>query len=286
MTKLLLPILLFIFSCFCNISKTNTTIWASNEAMAAVIEHGTESFVEYAASQGKNQAEAVRFAQTAVWAVESVATGAAIVGIAKLVQNKATIADKIKTLKASVSSIATRAFQRTQSSKVRVDTTSLESIAKAVELSTPSRFLDVRQIKLKDLNLTREFTSDTFTRRVKWQCTVGTKQTYEVIQRGDIDWSRIRTNPRGGEKYLGKTNLEAAKVGFAPELSDGSLVQLHHIGQKSTGPIVEVSAASHTSVLHRQFGTNVQHPDLPVDRSSFRLERNQYWIDRAVEMKK
>jgi hypothetical protein len=95
----------------------------------------TSCFREYAASQGRNQEEAVRFAQTAVWAVESVATGAAIVGIAKLVQNKATIADKIKTLKANVSSIATRAFQRTQSSKVRVDTTSLTGILDVINKS-------------------------------------------------------------------------------------------------------------------------------------------------------
>jgi hypothetical protein len=115
------------------LAATTGMIWASNEAMAAVIEHGTESFVEYAASQGRNQEEAVRFAQTTVWAVESVATGAAVVGIAKLVQNKTTVADKIKTLKANVSSVATRAFQRTQSSKVRVDTTSLESIARTIE---------------------------------------------------------------------------------------------------------------------------------------------------------
>jgi hypothetical protein len=146
--RFLCSLLFLITSCFCNISKTDTTIWASNEAMAAVIEHGTESFVEYAASQGKNQAEAIRFAQTAVWAVESVATGAAIVGIAKLVQNKVTIADKIKTLKANVSSIATRAFQRTQSSKVRVDTTSLESIARAIEQSPRVQLLAA--IKVND----------------------------------------------------------------------------------------------------------------------------------------
>jgi hypothetical protein len=103
-----------------------------------------------------------------------------------------------------------------------------------------------------------------------------------VIQRGDIDWSRIRT---GGElKFRGKTNLEAAKAGIAPELADGTAVQLHHIGQKSTGPIVEVSSSSHKIQLHGQFGYKKQNPDLPVDRNMFRLERPKYWKDRAIEV--
>jgi hypothetical protein len=53
-------------------------IWASNEALATVIENGTESLVEYAASQGTTPAEAEKFARTAVWAVESVMTDAAM----------------------------------------------------------------------------------------------------------------------------------------------------------------------------------------------------------------
>jgi hypothetical protein len=114
------------------LAATGGMIWASNEAMAAVIENGTEALVEYAASQGQTQAEAERFARTAVWAVESVATGAAILGITKLLQNKATVASKVSTLKADVVSIAKRTFERTQRAPQRIDTTSLESIARTV----------------------------------------------------------------------------------------------------------------------------------------------------------
>jgi hypothetical protein len=117
------------------LAATGGMIWASNTAMAAVIEHGTESLVEYAASQGRTQTEAERFARTAVWAVETLITGVVMVGIAKLIKNSGAIKTKIHSLKINVAQIAKNAFQRRQASQVKIDTTSLEGIAKAVEQS-------------------------------------------------------------------------------------------------------------------------------------------------------
>jgi hypothetical protein len=124
--------------------------------------------------------------------------------------------------------------------------------------------------------------AETFDKRVKWNCTTGTKQTYKVIQAKDVDWNKVRT--KGPIELRGKTNLEAAKAGYAPELANGSVMNLHHLGQKATGPLVELPPSLHTSDLHKKFGYKSKNPKFPVDRSKFDLERPKYWKDRAMEV--
>jgi hypothetical protein len=114
------------------LAATGGTMWATNEAMAAVLERGTESFVEYAASQGRTQAEAEKFARTAVWVVETVATSAAVVGVAKLSKNIAAATSKLGILKSNITSIAKNVYNRTQRAPQKIDMTSLDGIAKAV----------------------------------------------------------------------------------------------------------------------------------------------------------
>jgi hypothetical protein len=127
--------------------------------------------------------------------VEFVMTGAVMVGTVKLIKNGGAVKSKIHSLKMNVAQIAKNAFQRKQASQIKIDTTSLEGIARTIDASNPKviRFFNEQTIKPKDLNLPTEFTSDVFTRKIQWSCTTGTKQTCTVVQRGDIDWNLIRT---------------------------------------------------------------------------------------------
>src|SRR5690606_20167136 len=108
--------------------------------------------------------------------------------------------------------------------------------------------------------------------KVEWTAPAGTKQTYKVYQRNDINWDQIRTT--GDYKFRGKTNKEAALAGKAPELPDGSIAQLHHIGQDSRGALVEVSGKIHSfknkkafKALHNQFSGS-KYPEFPVDHGN------------------
>jgi hypothetical protein len=118
--------------------------------------------------------------------------------------------------------------------------------------------------------------------KIFWTSESGTTQTYKIYQRSDIDWNMIRT--RGVEGFIGKTNKEAALSGFSPELKDGNLVQIHHIGQDSRGPLVEVSSGIHTKyhkTLHGQFGGN-KNPDFPVKHDhKWKSDVKNYWKWRA-----
>ncbi|MCC8399177.1 MAG: HNH/ENDO VII family nuclease [Rickettsia endosymbiont of Platyusa sonomae] len=119
-----------------------------------------------------------------------------------------------------------------------------------------------------------------FSESVEWTSPTGTGQTYKVHQRIDIDWGMRRTNPKGAEKFIGKTNEEAALAGIAPELPNGSVVQLHHIGQSSKGPLVEVDSAVHKKgkkILHNQF-FGEKNPEFPVDHGSkWQSDVKNYW---------
>ncbi|MDR2067389.1 MAG: hypothetical protein LBP41_00140, partial [Holosporaceae bacterium] len=106
---------------------------ATDQAMAAIIENGTEAFVEYAASQGKTVVEARKFADTAVWAVEMIITGAAAVGFTKLIKNGGAIMTKLGAIKSATGTLATRVFSRTQTSAAKIDTTSLQRVVASAE---------------------------------------------------------------------------------------------------------------------------------------------------------
>ena len=92
---------------------------------------------------------------------------------------------------------------------------------------------------------------------------------------------------RAKHAFGSSQNLEAAKQGYAPEMADGSSLNLHHLGQDSRGPLVEVLSTSHKKYnkqLHQQFGYQKQNPDHPVDRATFDQERPKYWMDRALDV--
>lgn len=123
----------------------------------------------------------------------------------------------------------------------------------------------------------------------EWTAPKGTQQTYKVHQRKDIDWDMVRTSQDGPMKFRGKTNREAALAGKPPELSDGSFINIHHIGQNSKGPLVEASTKYHNKknkqafkALHNQHGVNKGHPDFPVDHGNkWRSDVKNYWKNRG-----
>ena len=109
----------------------------------------------------------------------------------------------------------------------------------------------------------------------------GTGLDYQIYQRVDINWSQVRT--AGDKRFIGKTNAEAAQKGLAPQLSDGNFATLHHLGQKSTGPLVEANTRYHgvgklgQQILHGQYGVNKPHPTLQPDRTRFNVDNREYW---------
>ncbi len=121
---------------------------------------------------------------------------------------------------------------------------------------------------------------------VEWTAPVGTKQTYRVWQRTDIDWRLVRT--KGEPSHRGKTNLQAAREhGIAPQMTDGKFARIHHTGQRNQGPLVEATSRLHGDdgnamrILHNQFPGKSKHPEFPVDHGKWGRERSSYWKWRA-----
>jgi hypothetical protein len=133
---------------------------------------------------------------------------------------------------------------------------------------------------------------EVFTNRIVFTST-RTGRSYVVFQRSDIDWNLVRTNTDGPARFLGRTNAEAARAGFRPELSDGNFVTLHHSQQQSIGPWFEASTRYHNLAraqegpLHPFEGE--QHPHFPLGRGRGSLrqqfqrqESPEYWIWREA----
>jgi hypothetical protein len=112
---------------------TGASMWAQNEVMAAVIENGAEALVENAASQGRTEAEAIRFAKAAVRSIDMGLNGLVAVGAFRLIKNGAAVAGKVRTLNANFTERAKAAFQRTQASQAKFDAISARGISDAIE---------------------------------------------------------------------------------------------------------------------------------------------------------
>jgi RHS repeat-associated protein len=131
----------------------------------------------------------------------------------------------------------------------------------------------------------------TFSRRITF--TPSTGRTYVVFQRGDVDWNQVRTG--GPRAFRGRTNIEAARAGLAPQLPNGYLVTIHHAEQNARGPWFEVSREFHhigtarQPPLHPYRGR--QHPLSPIGRGRGSLrydfhgtEQPEYWRFRAADI--
>ena len=81
---------------------------------------------------------------------------------------------------------------------------------------------------------------------------------------------------------VGRTNLQRMESGLAPIGPDGRSLQLHHMTQRQTGSIAEVTATMHqqnSQILH------INPSSIPsgIDRSAFNVWRADYWKWRAKD---
>lgn len=96
----------------------------------------------------------------------------------------------------------------------------------------------------------------------------------KCLVRSDIDWEQ--------KDSMGRTNKERAEAGLSPINKEGDTIELHHIGQKSDGPLAELTPDEHRgkenySVLHDT------QKESEIDRVAFNGERSNHWKERAGE---
>ena len=106
--------------------------------------------------------------------------------------------------------------------------------------------------------------------------------THTVYQQ-KIDWGL----PSTGKGGITETNLDRALRGDAPfVVKNGkySQINLHHSKQNAKGSLFELSYATH----QKYYGSNAlhpylpnAHPDNPVNRDLFKINREAYWKQRA-----
>ena len=78
----------------------------------------------------------------------------------------------------------------------------------------------------------------------------------------------------------GRTNAQRMKQGLAPIGTDGKSVNIHHIDQTDTGPVMEITATEHQqnySKLH----TNTGQSPSQINRNEFNKWRKNYWEWRS-----
>ena len=83
---------------------------------------------------------------------------------------------------------------------------------------------------------------------------------------------------------LGRTNVQRMQQGLAPVGYDGQSVNIHHINQTDTSPVMEILGSAHQqgySDLHTNLG---QSPSL-IDRNAFNQWRAAYWQWQANDFK-
>jgi len=173
---------------------------------------------------------------------------------------------------------------------------------------------EIEGTKVEGANKTGQsgkLTSDNqyFTRRTEFQApSNGTGINYKVNQLGiDPNMEVVIRNPRNGRTYT-TTNKQLMEVGNAPYvIRNGSQkrVELHHSRQNANGPLFELGESTHKlktgqggEALH-PYKTNrgrslngdgsgprrSQHPDYPVDRPKFDIDRKNYWQQRIIELR-
>lgn len=103
-----------------------------------------------------------------------------------------------------------------------------------------------------------------------------------VYQRNDIDFEYVHLKS-------GKTNLQLMQAGQAPIGNDGNPVQLHHVLQKESGPMVEIRETTHEEynrILHGLGVSGASFRRGPVLDRQYANFRRQYWKWRARHYQK
>lgn len=99
----------------------------------------------------------------------------------------------------------------------------------------------------------------------------------KVYQRNDIDFSYY-------DEKSGMTNLERMKIGKPPIGNDGNPVQLHHVIQEESGPVVEIREITHQEyykTLHGLVGAGNSFRNDPLLNKQYNNFRSAYWKWRA-----
>jgi hypothetical protein len=99
----------------------------------------------------------------------------------------------------------------------------------------------------------------------------------KVYQRNDIDFEYV-------DPVSKKSNLQLMSKGRAPIGSDGYPVQLHHVLQKESGPMVEIRETTHEEYNRTLHGLGVAGASFrndPVLSKQYANFRRQYWKWRA-----
>ena len=78
----------------------------------------------------------------------------------------------------------------------------------------------------------------------------------------------------------GRTNKERMELGLSPIDENGQKIELHHIGQKSDGPLAELNTNEHRSkeiysVLHENLNES------EIDRNEFNKVKEEHWKTRS-----
>ena len=98
-----------------------------------------------------------------------------------------------------------------------------------------------------------------------------------VYQRNDIDFEYV--NPE-----TGLSNLDLMRAGRPPIGNDGLPVQLHHVLQKESGPMVEIRETTHEEYARTLHGLGVSGTSFrkdPILYKQYTNFRRQYWKWRA-----
>ncbi len=121
-------------------------------------------------------------------------------------------------------------------------------------------------------------------RRVKYEGTVMVEGSprdvsRRVYQRNDIDFEYI-------DPKTGRTNLELMKSGKPPIGTDGKPIELHHVIQMESGPVVEIRETTHREYSHQLHGLIGKGDSFRNDNllgKQYNNFRKAYWKWRASQ---
>lgn len=96
----------------------------------------------------------------------------------------------------------------------------------------------------------------------------------KCLIREDIDLDQVDED--------GISNRDRMERGQAPLTKDGEKVELHHIGQKQSSPLAELTMEEHRGVGNDTI-LHDKTKESEIDRKAFAKERSDHWKDRASD---
>lgn len=95
----------------------------------------------------------------------------------------------------------------------------------------------------------------------------------ECLVRTDINYSQ--------KDEFGRTNLERMRLGLSPLDQNGNPYELHHIGQKNSSGLAELTFEEHRGTPGNDVVLHDKTRESEIDRSAFKTERQEHWKERA-----